>query len=237
MRNPLVHPLTTPADFHPGVALWLVDLDAAPAAWDAQVLSEPERAQAQRFRFEVHARRYVSSHVALRQLLADHTGQSPSALQFSDGSHGKPRLQAADKSTRPHFNMSHSGGWALVGICTSHPIGVDIELLTSMTDTAMLAQHNFSAAENAAFQQTRPDDQQEAFLRCWTRKEACLKALGSGLSIAPNEFEAGLEHLPRSTFIAVDDQPCTMRVCCIDLPIQGLAAVARLDDPDSPLAM
>jgi 4'-phosphopantetheinyl transferase len=215
------------------IALWLVDLDADPGSWDAALLSAPERERAQRFRFEVHARRYRASHAALRLILGQATATDPTAVRFTEGVHGKPRLAHAG----PHFNMSHSAGWALVGLCPSHAIGVDIELIIPMDDAAALAERNFTAAENAQFWGTPPDQRLEAFFRGWTRKEACLKALGSGLSIEPHTFEAGLGNDAQATFITVGEQPCTMSVACIDLPMHGLAAVARLSEADSPLAM
>ncbi|RZL00044.1 MAG: 4'-phosphopantetheinyl transferase superfamily protein [Rubrivivax sp.] len=216
------------------ISLCLVDLDAHPDAWDASVLSADERARAARFRFEVHARRYQASHVALRQILGQATGSNPASLRFTEGLHGKPRLAQAGA---PQFNMSHSAGWALVGWCPSHPLGVDIEIVTPMDDADLLAQRHFSATEYAAFGRTPPDHRLEAFFRCWTRKEACLKALGSGLSIEPCEFEAGMGQEDQRTFIAVAGQACHMRVGCIELSIPGQAAFARLDDADSPLAM
>lgn len=219
---------------HPDVTLWLIDLDAAPPSLPEPVLGADELARADRFRFEVHARRYRASHIALRQILGWATGLPPAELRFSEGSHGKPRL---DWPNPPHFNMSHSDGWALVGVGGECALGVDIEIVTPMDDAALLAERNFSATEYEAFQRTPPAQQLEAFFRCWTRKEACLKALGSGLSIEPHEFEAGLDRLPRHTAIAVEGQPCAMTVCCIDLPIPGLAALACLSDPQSPLAM
>lgn len=229
---PCIVPL--PAPDSSDIALWLIDLDAEPGLWDAQLLSVKERDRAQRFRFEVHAQRYRASHVALRLILGEATGDAPASIEFTEGRHGKPRLL---KAGAPHFNMSHSAGWALVGVCPGHPIGVDIEIVTPMDDAATLAQRHFSEAEYAAFKNTPTNQRLEAFFRGWTRKEACLKALGSGLSIEPRTFEAGLGTLDLNTAITVEAQRCAMSVVCIELPIRGLAAVARLAQPNSPLAM
>lgn len=220
---------------HPKLDLWLIDLDADSAWWHAPWLSPREQERAGRFRFEVHARRYRASHLALRFILGQAVGRPPASLLFTEGIHGKPRLLNAPSSL--HFNMSHSAGWALVGVCPSHPVGVDIEVITAMDDAALLAEKNFSAAEFAVFQATPAPRRLEAFFRCWTRKEACLKALGSGLSIDPHKFEAGLDTSRQDTFIAVEGQACAMSVNCIDLPIPALAAIATLRDADSPLVM
>ena len=218
-----------------GIALWLVALDAPfddPLRGTELSLAEQERAA--RFHFERDAKRYQVSHAALRLILAQATGLSPSALQFTEGSHGKPHLKSPPGL---HFNMSHSDDWALIGLSRIGPIGIDIEVMTPMDDADLLAQKNFSPAEYAVFHRLPAAQKLASFFRCWTRKEACLKALGSGLSIEPHEFEAGLDTGTRSTAIAVNQQPCAMTVFCIDLPIQALAAGARLNDPHCTLAM
>lgn len=226
-------PLAPPTSM-PGITLWLVDLDTE-FTWGSEApLNAQEQERAERFRFELHARRYRASHVAMRLILAQIKQCDPAALAFTEGAHGKPRLVC---DAPLHFNMSHSAGWALVGVCPSHPIGVDLELIVPMDDAPLLAQKNFTASEYAAFQGTPPDQRLHAFFRCWTRKEACLKALGSGLSIEPHAFEAGLVDRPQDTFIEVDGQPCHMSVAGIDLPMPALAAVAALTDAGSPLAM
>lgn len=215
-----------------GVELWLVDLDQPgdPSPW----LAPEELARAGRFHFEHDARRYRASHSALRQLLARRTGLAPQALCFDQGTYGKPRLAAAQP---PHFNLSHSGGWALIGICASAPIGVDIEAARAMDDLLALAEHNFSPREFEALRGQPQDRQPQAFLRCWTRKEACLKALGSGLSVEPSVFEAGIAPEALSTTIGFGGGTCRMEVISLDLP-QGLqGAVARIAEADRHLAL
>lgn len=236
MNLPKLNISALPPLHEPDIKLWLVDLALPMAHEDWAVLSPPEQDRAARFRFDRDARRYRTSHAALRQILGGVLDMAPAALAFVEGSHGKPRL--LDDSAPPlHFNMSHSGEWALIGVSMERPIGVDLEVITPMDDAELLAQKNFSAAEQAAFLRTPADQRLEAFFRCWTRKEACLKALGSGLSIEPHEFEAGLDGQPRDTAILVDGHSWAMQVRCVDLPIKGLAAVAQLAAPHSPSGM
>lgn len=227
-----------PALEKPGIALWLVDLDSASTAPGGpnpdELLSEAERAKANRFRFEHDARRYRASHTALRQLLSQESGVPARDLQFVEGRFGKPRLSANHPL---HFNMSHSGRWALIGLSATAPIGVDIEAPRPMDDLTSMAERNFSPREFVAFQAVEPPEQLQAFLQCWTRKEACLKALGSGLSIEPGVFEAGIETETLATAIGVDNQMCHMTVFSIALPVNALAAGAWIPASDRHLAL
>lgn len=219
----------------PSISLWLIPLDTDPADADrTSLLSEHEKAKANRFHFERDARRYRASHTALRTLLAQATGLPAKELVFVEGRFGKPRLSGVGQ---PHFNMSHSADWALIGLCADAPIGVDIEVPRDMSDLESLAERNFTPTEYNALLAVDPPQRLQAFLRCWTRKEACLKALGSGLSIEPGVFEAGIDPSPRRTAIGVEGQACGMTVHSLALPIHGLAACARLADSDHHLAM
>ncbi|MFN3493889.1 MAG: 4'-phosphopantetheinyl transferase family protein [Hydrogenophaga sp.] len=187
------------------------------------VLSHSERARALRFHHAHDARWYVARHNALRLLLAAETQIPPHDLCFVEGAHGKPSL---DINTPLHFNMSHSKGWALIGIGGDASVGVDIELSRSMTDWTALAERCLSSAEWADLVVLPPSQQPSAFLRCWTRKEACLKALGSGLTIEPDTFDAGIERDERE--VSIDSGPTRhlFSVVSINLPTDALAAVA-----------
>ena len=179
--------LTAPEPYE----LWFVDLRLAPPPERLAGLSAAEHDRAARFVFERDRRRYLAAHVGLRDLLAARTGVAAAALRFDEGPFGKPALAGPERCA---FNMSHSDDVALVALADAGvgEIGVDVEMLRDMPDAAALARQNFSAAEIDELSATAAPDRSLALLLGWTRKEACLKAIGSGLSIAPNIFTAGL---------------------------------------------
>lgn len=157
--------------------LWRIDLDAAP--FD-DLLDASERQRADRFVRPGDGRRYLASHVALRRLLGHREA-------WVTGTHGKPALP----SPPPYFNMSRRDGVALIGVSATHEIGVDVEPLQVMADAHDLAQLHFTPRERHDVARDNGAARDRAFLRCWTRKEACMKATGCGLSLAPSTFECG----------------------------------------------
>lgn len=90
---------------------------------------------------------------------------------------GKPRLAGAAL----RFNLSHSAHRGLVAVTCEGEIGVDVEERREVRDFMKLAQQFCSLSEFQRLQQKPPADQPLAFLTCWTRKEALLKATGAGL--------------------------------------------------------
>jgi 4'-phosphopantetheinyl transferase len=166
-----------------------VDLDSFTDLLPAQVLSEEECARAQSLRFPIDRQRYVAAHVALRQALCEYTGQNHATLHLSTGSFGKPSLSG---HTRTQFSLSHSQGLALIAIGGRGPLGADVELLRQMPDAAVLAAEYFTRREQEALAALPAHERDRAFLTCWTRKEACLKAIGVGLLMSSQSFEVGL---------------------------------------------
>jgi 4'-phosphopantetheinyl transferase len=144
------------------------------AAW----LSPAEQDRAQRFRFADHGRRYTIAHGALRTILGGYVGADPAALQFATGARGKPALVGAGM---PQFNLSHSAQLAMVAVATT-PVGIDVEKVRYLERLRDIAQRQFSTAEFAALGALPETEQLPAFYRCWTRKEAYVKALGLGLA-------------------------------------------------------
>jgi 4'-phosphopantetheinyl transferase len=177
-----------------------VDLDSFTDLPAEELLSEEERARAEGFRFELDRQRYVASHVALRQALSEYTGLHHAELHMSRGSFGKPSLTG---HARTQFSLSHSQGLALIAIGGRGPLGADIELLRPVPDAAILAAEHFTRREQEALAALPAHERDHAFLTCWTRKEACLKAVGVGLLLSSQSFEVGLEPDRRSVELSV----------------------------------
>lgn len=178
-------------------SLWLFNLDADEADTPALTgcLNEDERARAQRFRQPMHGGRHRVARAMLRHLLG-HLSQRPAAaLTWLTGPHGKPALSNAGSSaggmSSLHFNLSHSGHWALLATSATLELGVDIEEDASRERLPEMA-HRILSVEERPHQATSASDlaaiatferreNELHLLRAWTRKEACLKALGTGL--------------------------------------------------------
>lgn len=187
----------------PGVRLWLFDLRAEPSAGLLGCLSADEHARASRFAFERDRQRYRAAHAQLRGLLGHATGSTPASLRFSESPHGKPRLEAEGA---PAFNLSHSADVGAFALTASGEIGVDIEVLHRVDDLEALSERCFTRAEQVELDRCGgdPGARDLLFLQGWTRKEACLKAVGSGLALEPASFEAGLAPSPREVRLAWD---------------------------------
>jgi 4'-phosphopantetheinyl transferase len=91
------------------------------------------------------------------------------------------------------FNLSHSGILALYAFTSGRAVGVDVELIRKVPDADDLAERFFSPTETALLRALPPDRRSLAFLACWTRKEAFIKALGLGLSCPLDAFDVTID--------------------------------------------
>ncbi|MDO9238097.1 MAG: 4'-phosphopantetheinyl transferase superfamily protein [Aquabacterium sp.] len=220
-----------------GCQLWLIDLSQEPSQADWLVCSKDEQDRASRFRFDRDARRYRAAHAGMRQLLAAALQQDAQSIAWQVGAHGKPHLMGHPGW---HFNLSHSADWALLGLSNEAPIGVDLEWGKAPLSIDAIALQHFTAHEQASLAALpRPPDSNEPnrdradlFYQIWSRKEACLKAAGCGLSVEPNSFEVGVTSQAEDTLVTVDGQPWHMTVQSLCLPIQASAALALLRQQD-----
>lgn len=185
--------LTTPAA-PAGLSLQIechrFDLDRGSAGLDLSTLDARERRRAGALRFERDRRRYVTAHVRLREILAARLGLAPAALPLAVDSQGKPWLNLAGPPC--HFSLSHSGnsGWLAIAPV---PVGIDVEQLKPCAGLPDLIEAACTPAEAAALLALDEDGRHRAFLTLWTRKEAALKAWGSGLGgIEPASLDVGL---------------------------------------------
>jgi 4'-phosphopantetheinyl transferase len=176
-----------------GVRVWQAWLgEALPEGIAETVLSDDESQRARRFVFDRHRRRWVAARVALRTILAECLGESPGSLTFTYGAHGKPELGQRWQSAGLQFNLAHSGDWALIAVGWERRVGIDLEEMREEVVESGIAERYFSPREAAQLRSLPRDLQQIGFFRCWTRKEAYLKALGCGISGGLQSFEVSL---------------------------------------------
>jgi 4'-phosphopantetheinyl transferase len=174
--------------------VWLVRLEVASPQLDEleRTLSADEIARADSFYFERDRRSFVAARGILRTTIANYLATPPSALRFSYNEFGKPHLEGSREVCDLSFNVSHSGGLALIAIALARDVGVDIEVIDESVRTDEVAKHFFSASEVAALARLPQSLRTSGFFNCWTRKEAYIKARGMGLSIPLDSFDVTL---------------------------------------------
>jgi len=160
------------------VDVWRVPLQGT---HDLTLLSAPERARHQRYVNPVAAQGFAAARSALRRLLAARLGVDAGSLRIEAGPQGKPFLPD-HPATR--FNVTHAGGLALIALCDACEVGIDLEWPASFATEGPLASIACNAAERR-WLDAHPRDAARALGRLWTRKEALLKALGTGLVHEP----------------------------------------------------
>lgn len=174
-----MNPTLAADDIH----LWLVDLDQPPTPLPelAATLTADEQERAGRFRFPEPQARFIAGRGLLRKLLSGYLNRTAAALRFRQGLHGKPELAGEEAAAGLHFNLAHSGHRALYAVARRE-VGVDLEKLDRSADYAAIMARICGLRECTAFQALPPEQCQDAFFACWTRKEAIAKAIGSGFA-------------------------------------------------------
>ena len=173
------------------IFVYTIPLDIGPhrAAQALDSLSEDERERAQRFVFTRDRLRFCVAHSELRNSLAQCAGADLSELRFGTLPGGKPIIEQPRDARRWHFNLSHSGRFALLAISDTTPVGVDIERKRVLGDEAAVAKRFFSAAEQQTYFQVSTPLKKDTFFAIWTRKEAYIKAIGLGLAMPLQAFD------------------------------------------------
>jgi 4'-phosphopantetheinyl transferase len=146
------------------------------------LLSDAERSDAGGFHFPKDRDSYIVRHGILRILLSAYRKQHPRDVEFSFRPLGKPELENAPPQASLHFSHSHSEVLAFYAMTSTCPVGVDIECLKPIPDMDRIVKQFFSSRETQALAALAGERRLEAFYECWTRKEACLKVDGEGIS-------------------------------------------------------
>ncbi len=211
-----------------------LELETATAA-DAALLDAGERERAARFRFAHLGTRHVAAHAGMRRLLGEWLDLDPARVPLATTGNGKPVLapEAAQlagpraRSASPHFNLTHCEAVGYLGIA-DFEIGVDVESMRPLSDLDSLIEVCCSPIERARLGGLPAAARAAAFLRLWTRKEAALKAWGTGIGEVPLpdvEAQADVvraDGLPGGAAL----RPLRLRTLLVDELVLSIAAVA-----------
>jgi len=220
---------TTGASWAPGpprpllaagaVHVWRAELTSvAPDLGD--LLSDEERARAERILNKQEGELWRRSRGLLRELLGRYLQLEPASLRFIVGEHGKPALRGPDSMP---FNMSHSGGLALYAFSDAGAVGVDVEVARRPVDEVAIAARMLGEGVAQRLQTLDPATRRQEFLRTWAGHEAELKCLGAGIG-EPGVAAAGHRpwvvelELGPSAGAAVATERQARELCCWDWP-------------------
>ena len=167
---------------------WRLAAGATNFSASIEILGEAEIERTHAFHFEEDRCRYAFTHANVRRILATYLEMRPEAIHFAANQYGKPEI--AGQSSSLSFSLSHSQSIAVIAVTRSGPVGMDVEDIRPIEPEVAMA--HFSVTELKALQQLSGAAWLDGFYRCWTRKEAILKAEGVGLHRALDSFDVAL---------------------------------------------
>jgi len=184
---------STPFLSSQSIHIWTVNVDfenSEKIRYYSQFLSPDELKKANNFRFNKDRYCAITARYVLRMLSSKYLNIDIKDIEFSYGDKGKPKYNF---ETSLQFNISHSEAMILLGFVHNNDLGVDIEFIKPNFDPIEIAEHFFSLQEIEELKQREKSDLDNAFFRCWTRKEALIKATGDGLSFPLHKFSVSMD--------------------------------------------
>jgi 4'-phosphopantetheinyl transferase len=193
-----------------------------------RTLDASELERAGRFHFEKHRRHFIVARGFLRSVVARYLGSQPEDLRFEYGVYGKPALGSGHTL---RFNLSHSNEVALLAVTLDAELGVDVEHVRADFASEDIARRYFSRTEVGVFNALPQEDRVAAFFRCWTRKEAYIKAIGKGFSQALDAFDVTLAPDAQPALLRAEDDDAS-RWLLIDVEVgEGYAGALMVERP------
>ena len=181
---------------------------------DESLLLDEDRQRAARFRRPADRHNFVLGRTLVHHLLRPVDAAVP--YGFLRGPHGKPFLP--DTAA---YNISHSGRWLACAVSPREPIGIDVETFEQLGDYRQLLPSIAHPDERRCIEMVPAHQRRRLFQRCWTRKEAVLKAIGTGLSERLQGIDVRLDQDEPML-----DDPAPLRL--LDLPLGERAITAAL---------
>ncbi len=225
----LKYPSTIPFDSQSDLHMWQFSLQQQEqkTLLLKALLSREERAKSERFSTALLQCRFVAARASLRVIIASYLNAEPSEIEFEYGQFCKPAIKTKGASLQ--FNMAHSNDLGVIAITSEKHVGIDVEHVSTVVDMDNIVAHAFSPYERSVYSAIPADLRANVFLRCWTRKEAYMKATGMGLSLPPDKFDVTLipGEIPRLLRVEHDpDEVSRWSLSDFDLATDYIGTVA-----------
>lgn len=160
---------------------------------------------------------FLLSRVLLRTALLAWGGAPAAAWLLKAEPSGRPYLQVDGAVGLPSISLSHSGSTALCALSQYADVGIDIET-DRARDIDAIATEVLAPSESLALHRMAGSARRQMFFQLWTLKEACSKALGTGMATPFRELVFALDpprisftstHCAHAEFVSFIPQPDT----------------------------
>jgi phosphopantetheinyl transferase len=154
-----------------------------------------DRAKVERLKNPDNKSFILACYTLLRLILSQRLKVKPEEISYFTYGRGKPGI----KNSSLNFNISHSGDAFAFAISENAGLGIDLEKNNKELNYKAVVKRFFSVAENS-FILDSPDEAINLFFLLWTRKEALLKALGTGIiaDLGQVEVHRPVNHMDRN---------------------------------------
>jgi 4'-phosphopantetheinyl transferase len=214
------------------IAYWDVDLEKIDSSYFAHFyhsLSVQNKTRASLFSREKDRNLFVTAHYALDRILKEVFDVSPNILIDK---YGKPYIE----DLPIQFNISHTEDRVLLGF-SHQAIGIDIEKMIELPDLDLLIEHSMHPDEILIINACNPSKKLQLFYSLWTKKEAIVKAMGTGLSTELNSFSLNSinENGSWNTYeLAIDSRYSSaiavQDTCCSIIGYQLVLTASEIDE-------
>jgi len=195
----------------------------------AALLTPAEKARHDRYIFEHDRLQFLATRAAVRTVLSRYADVRAEDWRFTEGSHGKPRVDAPLATPPLHFNLSNTPGLVVCAVSVAHAeLGVDVECIERRGETVIIARDYFAPLEVRDLLALPLADQRQRFFAYWTLKESYIKAKGLGLALPLEQFAFVLEdgNDVRVIFDArLDDDASLWRFVLLDASPRHIVAI------------
>lgn len=167
------------------------------------LLSDDERKKIEQYKFPNDRKRAGETFLYRRLIISNYINTNPRMIAFNKTSFGKPILIEANNSG-VQFNYSHTEGKFLFALSNNSEIGVDIEFIKALIDIDSLAEKYFSNDELSFYKALSTYELKLIFFyRIWTRKEALLKGIGTGINDKMKNISVILNGSPNKSELSI----------------------------------